>query len=141
MRIVDAADTRTLERLVARRGDDDRAFERRVRAIVDRVAAVAVAVEELGDPVGQGVYRVDDELDLVGFEPHSRAAAVAETTPCKFTGEIVEHEGESGRQPLDRHDERRSVGFTRCQIPQHALRLRNRSGRPRPDTHLSVCSP
>ena len=60
-----------------------------------------------------------EELELVLLEAHARAAAVAEAPPGELGGDVVDEDGQAGRQALDRDHQGRSVGLARRQEAQH----------------------
>ncbi len=67
----------------------------------------------VADPTQQG--------DLVGLEPHTRAAAVAQSPPRQFAGYVGGLHRKAGREPLNRDHEAATVRLARGEIAQHGL--------------------
>ena len=64
-----------------------------------------------------------DDRDFVLLEAHAGATPVAESATGELRLEVLDGDGEPGRQALDRHDEGTTVGFSGSQIAQHAANL------------------
>jgi hypothetical protein len=61
--------------------------------------------------------------DLIGFELHTRATAVAESTTGKIRVEIGKSERQTRGHSLEDHDEGLAMGFTSGQVAQHPVNL------------------
>ena len=60
-----------------------------------------------------------EDRDLVLFEAHARAAAIAETAAAQFALDPLDRHDEAGRQTLDDDREGLTVGFTGGEVAKH----------------------
>ena len=72
---------------------------------------------------GDAVAHPGQHGDLVGFELHPRAAAIAEPAAGQLTGDVLGGDVDTGDHAFDHGHQRAAVGFTSCGPSQHASHL------------------
>ena len=68
------------------------------------------------------------QRDDVLLEAHAGAAPVSEAAAGQFVADLLDRDLEAGREALDHHDERWSVGFAGGEVAEHGANLPGRRG-------------
>ena len=62
-----------------------------------------------------------EELDVVALEAHAGAAAEAEAAAGELGADLVDGDGEAGREPFDHDHQGRAVRLPGSQVAQHEV--------------------